>query len=505
MSKILEGNGNGKGTNGLLQPAKKWIPQSLPSAPASVAQESQVTFQTHDGLELCGVPVRVTRYQVVFELYNPGTIPRLSEAIDALKILLQGRAIYSGRAVVRSVMDAGSKVVCEATLDESNWIGLNLALALGHDGELTREFESFLKEWQKFYRIRPEFKVVIADLQTFLTDSRIWLDHVEVALRTSSSAAQAKWRQDINGKLASKVVPAIQNLTEGLEEIMNQLEEDLVPIHQAFCRRLLHPLTLCSPFINRTFYKPLGYAGDYEMVNMMFRDPFEGESLYARVMNAYALQLPPIIGHRNRIHYLRDKLEQETLRLRRQRQNARIFNLGCGPAQEIQRFLAETELADDTRFTLADFNQETLRYTARILGDLKNQHKRKAQIQMVERSVYQMLKGAGRIDNGTGAKGDRYDFVYCAGLFDYLPDQVCQRLMEVFYAMLLPGGLLIVTNVDDHPARNQMECFLDWHLMHRKADKMRSLAPPNAAPENIATQCDPSGVNVFMEVRKLKR
>ena len=264
----------------------------------------------------------------------------------------------------------------------------------------------------------------------------------------------------------------------------------------------MHPFLFCSPFVHRTFHKPLGYAGDYEVVNMMFRDPFEGESLFGKVVNLYALQLPPIIGHRNRIHYLGEKLGKESLRVMVQRRDARVFNLGCGPAQEIQRFLAEDELANYTHFTLADFNQETLEYTARILGNLKKQHERRGQIRMVERSVYQLLKEAGRIGDGEYPRCDQYDLIYCAGLFDYLSDQVCQQLMEVFYAMLLPGGLLIATNVDDHPAKNQMECFLDWHLVHRNTDKMRSLSPKKSTPENVFIKRDPSGVNAFMEVRK---
>ena len=121
---------------------------------------------------------------------------------------------------------------------------------------------------------------------------------------------------------------------------------------------------------------------------------------------------------------------------------------------------------------------------------------------MVERSVYQILKEAGRIGDGEYPRCDQYDLIYCAGLFDYLSDQVCRQLMEVFYAMLLPGGLLIATNVDNHPAKNQTECFLDWHLVHRSTDKMRSLAPQKATPENVFIKRDPSGVNVFMEVRK---
>src|SRR5208282_1903026 len=76
MRKVPQGNGNGHGASGLLQPSeKRTTPPPPASAPASEFKDSRVMFQTHDGLELQGVPVRVTRHHVVFELYNPGTTP----------------------------------------------------------------------------------------------------------------------------------------------------------------------------------------------------------------------------------------------------------------------------------------------------------------------------------------------------------------------------------------------------------------------------------------------
>ena len=68
--------------------------------PASEARESRVTFQSRDGVELRGAPVRMTRHQVVFELYSPAVVPQLSEASQKFEIILQGRTAYSGRAVV---------------------------------------------------------------------------------------------------------------------------------------------------------------------------------------------------------------------------------------------------------------------------------------------------------------------------------------------------------------------------------------------------------------------
>src|ERR1017187_50332 len=173
--------GNGNGAKGQLQRAKKKAaaPPVPAPAPASGGNESRETFRTVEGAELQGALVRVTRFSAVFELYNPSLTPRFSDVIDGFVILLQGRTIYSGRAVVRNVMDAETKVICEATLDESHWKDLKLSLALQREDGTAKEFKIFLKEWQKLYKVSPEFKVVIADMHTFLSDLRLWLGQGE--------------------------------------------------------------------------------------------------------------------------------------------------------------------------------------------------------------------------------------------------------------------------------------------------------------------------------------
>jgi extracellular factor (EF) 3-hydroxypalmitic acid methyl ester biosynthesis protein len=396
-------------------------------------------------------------------------------------------------------VEAEAKIVCEASLDEMQWAILDPS---PDEEAITNQFKDFLIEWQKLYKIVPEFKVVVADLQTYLTDVRLWLNQLEINLGNPLVKSRRALERKLLQSLSRKIISDITSMTERFESVLDRVDEDSLPRHQAFCRRLLHPVAMCSPFMYRTFHKPLGYAGDYEMVNMMLRDPFEGETLFAKLLNAYALQLPPVIGHRNRIHYLKESLAKETLRMMRLGRCMRVFNLGCGPAQEVQNFLANDTVADYADFTLADFNQETLDYTGRLLNELKRRHQRQTEIKMTRRTVQQLLKETGR--SGRRRSQEQYDVVYCAGLFDYLSDQICRELVDVFYAMLAPGGLLMTTNVDKHPARHQTECFLDWRLVFRNQERMRSLAPAQAAPEDVVIKCDASGVNVFLEIRKPK-
>jgi extracellular factor (EF) 3-hydroxypalmitic acid methyl ester biosynthesis protein len=167
----------------------------------------------------------------------------------------------------------------------------------------------------------------------------------------------------------------------------------------------------------------------------------------------------------------------------------------------VQDFLAKSPLCQRTQFTLVDFNDETLMYTGKVLNELKAKHQRATSIQMVKKSVVQLLKEAAK--PGSNLFASRYDFVYCAGLFDYLPDHVCEKLMSIFYDLLAPGGLLVATNVEQsNPNRNWMEYSVDWHLVYRDHRRLGALRPKGAAAAACSIKSDATGVNLFMEVRK---
>jgi extracellular factor (EF) 3-hydroxypalmitic acid methyl ester biosynthesis protein len=96
-----------------------------------------------------------------------------------------------------------------------------------------------------------------------------------------------------------------------------------------------------------------------------------------------------------------------------------------------------------------------------------------------------------------------YDMVYCAGIFDYLSDRICKQLMNIFYELLEPGGLLVATNVESsNPSRNGMEYLLEWHLIYRTPLQLQGLIPDRAPPRSFILKTDDTGINVFIEVRK---
>ncbi len=474
-------------------------------AAESELKESVVTFRTSQGLGMRAGLLRLTRYAAVVEVYSPGVVIRTSDVLDGFRIANQQRVLYSGRGLVSNVVNTGTLAVCEVKLDENGLNVTPLSTALSSGPALHEQFERFISQWQASYRIVPEFKDVIGDMQSFLNELHLWLEQVELEIRSSPSSERQSLERKVIDELSPAVIRGIDGFVERFEGIVRGVEPELQPVYRGYLRRQLHPFILCSPFAYRAFQKPLGYAGDYETVQMMLRSPYEGSTLFAKLMNVWLLDQVPARAHRNRVDYLEAKLTEEAQRARYENRTGRIYNLGCGAATEVQHFIRKHPEADRMEFTLVDFNQETLEHVMASLEAAKRETSRSTMVRGLQRSVQSVIKDFAR--TGVPLEEHRYQLVYCAGLFDYLSDAVCKRVLSILYEMLAPGGLLLATNVsaalnDSRPFRFSMEYMLDWHLVYRTGTEVRALVPERV-PADLASTCiEDTGANVFLEIRK---
>ncbi|MBV8330769.1 MAG: methyltransferase domain-containing protein [Verrucomicrobia bacterium] len=461
-------------------------------------RESFLICRNSQGVQIRASILRLTRYIVAFEVYNPYSILQSSEVLSGFQIFVNTHMVYAGRAVVRSLINTGIYLVAEADLNDG-WLGVDLFSPVKQRERLLAEFHEFLNQWTNVQQVNQDFKIVISDLQSLLGGLRGWLEQVELGIRSEPSGDHSAIEQQVISDLQPAVLPHVHSLFTRFEAIAASLPEQLQPLHQFYLRRQLHPFLLSAPFVYRIYQKPLGYAGDYEMVNMILRSPYEGSSIFAKLLNTFFLSQPPAEAHRNRIKYLTARIVSETKRVARLERPARIFNLGCGPAREIQDFLIQGDISDLAEFTLLDFNEETLRYTANRLNELKKKYNCRMSVTYLPRSVSQILRDSRRADKHF--LPESYDLVYCAGLFDYLSDRVCRMVMEILYALLAPAGLLIATNVAaNNPVRNMMEYVGGWNLIHRDACQLASLRPQAEAEFDVTS--DPTSLNIFFELRK---
>jgi extracellular factor (EF) 3-hydroxypalmitic acid methyl ester biosynthesis protein len=440
----------------------------------------------------------LARHEVSFELVTLDAAVRTSEVLPDFSVKLGDQVVYAGRAIVTAITSLGARAVCSAAL-ESGWIELSRQAI--DPAAMSGAFDEFLDQWHKSYHVPAEFKVVVADMQFLLADLELWLAQFELELDARSGRDLDGFRIERARSLSGCTTSTLNVLFEKFETTAQLAGREQRPACRIFARRQLHPLLLCAPFLHRTYRKPLGYAGDYEMVNMISREPFEGASLFAKLVNVWFLAQPPAGAHRNRLKYLERRITEIAARIGRPGRPAKILSLGCGPAVEVQEFLRKGLCVDRVEFTLVDFNQETLERTRQCIQRVNPPAPTSVPVEFVRKSVMTILREAqGPADEVTRGQ---FDFVYCAGLYDYLTDPVCRRLSSLMYDWVRPGGCFLSTNVhDSNPWPLVMDYVMDWHLIYRSSAQMLATRPEQVSPGDCVLTTDPTGVNIFLEALK---
>jgi len=457
--------------------------------------EGLLTFRNSQELISRGTIMHLSRNLVVFEVYNPYSIVQLSEVLRDLNIIRSERTIYTGRAVVSNLVNTGLMLIVSATLVDS-WADLKSDKT---GRTFAEEVDGFVQDWESASRcIIPAYRTSVSCIRNFLEELSQWLAQGEIlAGIVDSQLTDTETRQFVQ-QVESSVMPKLIELFSTFEEVARQVPQMQLTTHKVFARREIHPLILCSPFIHRAFTKPLGYAGDYEMVNMLLRDPWEGASTYAKIINAIILRSDGAQAHRNRIVKLYHYLEQEAIRVKQLGRPLRVLNVACGPCAEVLQFITSSVHSQNCELTLLDFNAETLEYTRVKIQEAVRASGRQLSVVFVHKSIHELL---------LEAKGRRdipivptHDFVYCAGLFDYLSDRICARLLDLFYRWTEPGGLVVATNVHPrNPVRYLLEHLLEWNLIYR--DQAQLLAIKPAASDSIVSD-EATKMNLFLESRK---
>ncbi len=458
------------------------------------ALQSLVSFRNSQGEYARGTLLKLDRSSVVFEVYNPYSVVQLSEVLRDLTIRRGERVIYDGRAVVSNLVNTGLMLIVSLTLVDG-W--RDFAEILADPEHLREDVDEFIGYWANSRNLRPGYRLAVGELRAFLSEFNRWLEPLDATVAKTGPRGPVLEVTHFE-ELAGPSIERLNTLFKAFEGEAAEVGDEELAMHKAFAQRDLHPLMMRSPFFHRSFHKPLGYAGDYEMVNMMLRDRREGPTLFAQVINAYYHQIGPTVAHRNRIEILVEYLKRGAAVAREAGKPLRVLNVGCGPGLEIQRLVREDPICEQIHFDLVDFSQETLDHARVKIEEAAHASGHVPQIQFKHNSVHHLLKAAAQ-KKAEGGEPE-YDFAYCAGLFDYLSDRVCSRLLRLFYRWTRPGGVVLATNVHpDNPARWTMEHVVEWHLIHRDAEQMLKLVP------DLGTQRvygDATGLNVFLETTK---
>ncbi|MEN9868102.1 MAG: hypothetical protein RL748_3692 [Pseudomonadota bacterium] len=452
--------------------------------------DPMVGFRNSQGELVRATVLNLQRKALVMEVYNPYSIVQISEVLHELTVRLRGKKAYAGKAVVISVMNTGLTAIVSVTLIDE-WCELSeMDVVPGLVGEAS---QSFVQNWEARFQIRRDYQLVVNEFRAFLSDVSHWVEQVD--LSHSLPKEDGRLRKETFYELADPLIEKLRQYSIALNYEASQVSPEQTSLHSVFAQAALHPLILRAPFVFRAYTKPLGYAGDYQVVNQILDDPRQGASTYLEIVNTTFLQASVVVAHRNRIDVLVGFLVRMAEAARQAGRPFRVMNIGCGPAAEVQRFLQTYPDPELLSFELIDFSEETLDWTRERLSSIVGGLGKTVSIRYVRESVHQLIKR--RLPSEV-EENREFDVAYCAGLFDYLSDKVCAKLLNHLAGRLHHGGHLLFTNVHSRsPDRSVMEHLLEWYLIYRDEVKMESLLPEGAVQHRIWD--DATGVNVFAE------
>ena len=270
---------------------------------------------------------------------------------------------------------------------------------------------------------------------------------------------------------------------------------------KAYTETMLTPLLLDVPIIGRAYTKPLGYPGDYRVMQYYYANAFEGDSVFARVMHKLSVEHPLSAGVRTRMSFVVGLVAEEHRRRLVENESPifRVLSLACGPAGEVA---AHVERMDrwpgEIHWTLVDQEDETLSVAYQAGRRALGRNGSRGSMRCLNLAFGQFLK-----DPDLLPTDEHQDFIFATGLFDYLHTQRAQALLADLYGRLAPGGLLAVGNA---LAPNEHfwspEFMLDWTLLYRTRDEMRALAARLPGDAGIEVVEESSGAYYFLLVRR---
>lgn len=456
------------------------------------------------GIRISGRILRVSPNFVVCEVLHP--LQMLTPGCTSHEAIVQlaRSEAYRGPARLSKVVNTGRSLICEWAL-QGRWQSLPVTSSASAMPE-KNALAPFFERMALIGRISAVFKAAVADVAGALEEARQCLDRVELALPPVRGQTLEETRRAVLPELQKSLFPAFDAVFSRFEEASRQIPPDLDAEYHSIVRQQLHPLMMCAPFIHHVYAKPLGFAGDYRALQKLIEPPFDGPTLYASLLNAWLVLSPAGTAYRHRLSLLEQELDAQSLRCHDEGHDLRVLSIGCGAANEIARFVANNDLCNSAEITLADFNPETIAFARTQVTKAQQQHWRLARISYVTTSIQALVADEARMCRrglaalGPVARMAGYDFIYCAGLFDYFSDRVCQRLLTMMYQMLAPGGRIVVCNFTPaNPIRAFMKYVLDWSLIHRTQEELARLAPADA---QASLSLSPGGVEVYLHLTR---
>jgi extracellular factor (EF) 3-hydroxypalmitic acid methyl ester biosynthesis protein len=429
-------------------------------------------------------------------------VPRDGTVFSSATLDLGGRSVDLGRCRLEVGDDAprrrkedppaaaaiGRLVFKDRIYDFSGLLGRRVI------SDLQERVNHLPMAWNRRQAIGNEFRAFVADLLFDLQVYRAVFEDLDARLAGESEETrhelQAIARQQEYPRFRSWLDERVAELERHTRALSRAQHEQ----HGFYFRKMLRDFIMSSEMLARTNGKPRGYAGDSEVMRLLYENKFRGPTIFSQFMHKYPTEVAAAQAVRNR-RYLVGEWIRERMASHTRENPLRVLSVACGPAEELQEVLLTPEDVGKVQFTLLDQDPEALSQAAEVVDHVTKKLGVKPQATMVCTSVRTML-GKGKQDDRT------YDFVYSMGLFDYLTDTTATAVLNWLYTRLAPNAELVVGNFHArNPSRVFMDYWADWTLWYRNEGQMLKLVDSLPAAKT-RIDFEESGCQIFLHLVK---
>jgi SAM-dependent methyltransferase len=407
-----------------------------------------------------------------------------------ISINQMGVSLFDGRATVMRIEPSGFGSKLALRFDE-NFVDVPALRKKDAQARLRGQFASLQPTSND--AVSKEYRVLCSDILSTFRSYRSFLDQrnddLDNAKNDNSGAFELCLEQ---------MMPQWRELwlrgNEATEAVMDDKER--LNALKTLTELVLTPEFNHGPIWERSYSKPLGYPGDFQVMNYVYDWKREGESTYGQIIHRLGLDVAECIGTRM------DVVIDTVLRIAKMKpagETARILSLGSGPAREVKQIYEQTSRGTAKfEYTLVDQEEQALQYAYEGNYPAAMAHGAGASINCLNLSFTDILRG-----NLEDKNAYNQDMVYSVGLFDYLKDRRARALAKSLFDLVKPGGLLVLGNMNKCELSNlwPMECLTDWRLYYRGDAEMLGWAEA-LDKQNAWTELEPTGRVRLLFVRK---
>lgn len=237
----------------------------------------------------------------------------------------------------------------------------------------------------------------------------------------------------------------------------NVSKEDIAEINMSFGKEFLE-----NTLHGRGFLKPNGYPGDYLFLDRIYTNHISLNPKYS-IWDEYVQQNGAPNAVRNRKEYFKHLVKAKA----KSTPQLNVLNVVSGSGREISELYTDC-YENNIHMTCVEIDEEAIAFSKQLnkvnLG----------QIEYVSSNIFKFQTE------------ESFDFIWAAGLFDYLNDKAFVKLLIRFKRWQKARGEIVIGNFNEahNPSRSYMEILGDWNLIHRTEVQLENLARQAGFNEN---------------------